>query len=80
MINRTINLGVRIVGEQGNNPQQVQLAATPFPQIKSNISFWQASVNANLNLTRLFFASVYEEKPVELWLRPGAIAGIYGSN
>ena len=69
--------GKTLIGEQGNNPQQVQLAATPFPQIKSNISFWQASVNANLNLTRLFFASVYEEKPVELWLRPGAYLSSY---
>lgn len=69
--------GKTLIGEQGNNPQQVQLAATPFPQIKSNISFWQASVNANLNLTRLFFASTYEEKPVELWLRPGAYLSSY---
>ncbi len=69
--------GKTLIGEQGNNPQQVQLAATPFPQIKSNISFWQASVNANINLTRLFFASVYEEKPVELWLRPGAYLSSY---
>ena len=69
--------GKTLIGEQGNNPQQVQLAATPFPQIKSNISFWQASVNADLNLTRLFFASVYEEKPVELWLRPGAYLSSY---
>lgn len=69
--------GKTLIGEQGNNPQQVQLAATPFPQIKSNISFWQASLNANINLTRLFFASVYEEKPVELWLRPGAYLSSY---
>ena len=69
--------GKTLIGEQGNNPQQVQLAATPFPQIKSNISFWQASVNADLNLTRLFFASTYEEKPVELWLRPGAYLSSY---
>lgn len=69
--------GKTLIGEQGNNPQQVQLAATPFSQIKSNISFWQASVNADLNLTRLFFASTYEEKPVELWLRPGAYLSSY---
>ena len=69
--------GKTLIGEQGNNPQQVQLAATPFPKIKSNISFWQASLNANLNLTRLFFASAYEEKPVELWLRPGAYLSSY---
>lgn len=69
--------GKTLIGEQGNNPQQVQLAATPFSQIKSNISFWQASLNANINLTRLFFASVYEEKTVELWLRPGAYLSSY---
>ena len=69
--------GKTLIGEQGNNPQQVQLAATPFPNLKSQICFWQASINANFNLTRLFYASAYTEKPVELWLRPGVYLSHY---
>ena len=69
--------GKTLIGEQGNNPQQVQIAATPFPNLKSQICFWQASINANFNLTRLFYASAYTEKPVELWLRPGVYLSHY---
>lgn len=64
------NEGV-LIGEQGNNPQNITIDGTPFSKIESFVQFWQASLKLNFNLTRLFYTRRYTEKPVELWLRPG---------
>ena len=60
-----------LVGEQGNNPKGVQVEGVPFSQIRSRARFIQTSLNATVNLTRLFYNHRYTEKPVELWLKPG---------
>ncbi len=60
-----------LIGEQGNNPSHVKVEGVPFSQIRSRVRFWQSSINATINLTRLFYTRSYTEKPVELWLRPG---------
>lgn len=61
----------KLVGEQGNNPAAVQVEGVPFSQIRSRARFIQTSLNATVNLTRLFYSNRYTEKPVELWLKPG---------
>lgn len=61
-----------LVGEQGNNPDKVSVEGVAFPKLRSEARFWQASLNASFNLTRLLYASEYREKPIELWLKPGA--------
>lgn len=71
--------GAPLVGEQGNQLPAIGVATTPFPLLKSEMRFWQASVNASFNLTRLFFAATYSERPVELWLRPGLYLSHYSA-
>lgn len=60
-----------VIGEQGNNPNAVQVEGVRFDKIRSRVRFVQSSLNATFNVTRMFYASTYREKPVELWLRPG---------
>lgn len=68
-----------LVGEQGKNLKNVKLEGTPFSRIHSETSFWQVSLNASFNLTRLFYTQHYTERPFEVFARPGVYVSSFSS-
>lgn len=68
-----------LIGEQGKRPENILVEGTPFPKLHSRVRFWQTSLGASINLTRLFYTSIYEEKPVELWMKPGVYLSSFNS-
>ncbi|MFP5146351.1 hypothetical protein ACJEEI_07355 [Bacteroides uniformis] len=60
-----------LVGEQGKHIEDVKVEGVSFKYLQSRIRFLQSSINATFNITRLFYTSVYSEKPIELWIKPG---------
>lgn len=69
-----------IFGEQGKHNQAVALEGIGFDKIRSDIRVFQTSLNAVLNLNRLFTASAtYREYPLELLLKPGVYMSRFSS-
>ena len=61
-----------IFGEQGLNSNEVSMKGIGFDKIRSDIRMIQTSVNAVLNLNRLFsLSAAHHDQPVVLLLKPG---------
>lgn len=61
-----------IFGEQGINSNEVSMKGIGFDKIRSDIRMIQTSVNAVLNLNRLFsLSAARHDQPVVLLLKPG---------
>lgn len=70
------NEGELLIGYRGKRLDK-EADGFRFENLESRVALWQASLNASINLNRLFYTHRYTEKPVELWLRPGVyLSGI----
>lgn len=68
-----------LIGEQGKRPENILVEGTPFPKLHSRVRFGQTSLGATFNLTRLFYTSIYQEKPIELWMKPAVYLSFFNS-